>query len=223
MNILSFDTSSEILSVSLKKSNLILDNVRDIGLRHSEILPVLIENLLKEGELNPHELDLVVYAAGPGSFTGLRIGAATAKGISAVNGCPFIGVPTLDMLSYGLVHITLPVMPVLDAKKKRFYTALYRDGACSTPFGDIKPEEIDHYFPDDDTIFLTGPHAVLFKTRYQGKKEFIIDPLYRTGKSRNLIPLGVERFQTQGSDPDDAAPFYLRLSEAELDKQAGRR
>jgi tRNA threonylcarbamoyladenosine biosynthesis protein TsaB len=183
----------------------------------------MIENLLQEGEVSPHELNLIVYASGPGSFTGLRIGAATAKGISAVNGCPFIGIPTLDMLSYGLLHINLPVMPVLDAKKKRFYTALYRDGACATPFLDIKPEETDHYFPNDERIFLTGPHAPLFNTRYQGKKEIIIDPLYRTGKSRNLIPLGVERFQNQGSDPVDSAPYYLRLSEAELDKQAGRR
>lgn len=223
MNILAIDTSSEQLGITLQKNDNIYGTFRDAGLRHSEILPVLIDNLLKEAEIPAADLSLLVYAAGPGSFTGLRIGAATVKGIAAAADIPFVGVPVLDMLSYGLNHLPYPVVPVLDAKKRQFYAAVYNHGQKAGPYLDIPPDELDNHVAGDTPVFITGPHAELFLERYGGGLELIIDPLCRLPKSRNLLPLGIGIYRDRGGDSDTSSPIYLRLSEAELDKKAGKR
>ncbi|MFP4383244.1 MAG: tRNA (adenosine(37)-N6)-threonylcarbamoyltransferase complex dimerization subunit type 1 TsaB [Spirochaetia bacterium] len=223
MNILAVDTSSELLSITLQNGDGIYGTYRDVGLRHSEILPVLIGNLFEEAGISASDLDLTVYASGPGSFTGLRIGAATVKGIAAAKDVPFVGVPVLDMLSHGLNHLPYPVVPVIDAKKRQFYAAVYNKGQKAGPYLDISPEELDNQVTAKSPVFITGPHAELFKERYGGKLELIIDPLCRLPKSRNLITLGSSLYRERGGDSDTSSPIYLRLSEAELDKKAGKR
>lgn len=99
MNILSIDTAAEILYVGVKTDKAFLENIRAMGLKHAETLIPLIRSMLKEIELSPGDLDLVVCSQGPGSFTGLRIGLATAKGISEGAGCPLVSIPTLDALA----------------------------------------------------------------------------------------------------------------------------
>jgi tRNA threonylcarbamoyladenosine biosynthesis protein TsaB len=94
---------------------------------HSEILMPGVEQLFKLTRIEPGEIDYVAYTCGPGSFTGLRIGAACALGIARALNKPVIAVPTLDALAYNITGEGL-IVPMLDARRGQVYTALYK--AC---------------------------------------------------------------------------------------------
>ena len=128
MNILSIDTSGEILHLGLKSGETFLENTRDMGLKHAETLTPLIRSLMEEIDLSPKALDLVVCSQGPGSFTGLRIGLATAKGISEGAGCPLVSIPTLVALAEPWRDFEGIVMPVIDAKKTAVLHPVFPEG-----------------------------------------------------------------------------------------------
>ena len=121
MNVLAFDTATSVLSVALSSNDGTLNIEIDTGLHHSEMLIEVTNELLNKANLKPQDLNLVACMRGPGSFTGLRIGFATAKGIAASLNIPFISVPTLDCMAFS--HSVWPgiVVPVIDAKKKMFF------------------------------------------------------------------------------------------------------
>lgn len=101
MNILAFDTSGEVLSIRLETSRTIRNLVIDGALHHAERLMPEIDEMLKKEELSADKLDLIVTSRGPGSFTGLRIGMATAKGIAVGAHVPLVSVSTLDAMAWG--------------------------------------------------------------------------------------------------------------------------
>ena len=160
MTILAFDTSGSVLSLSLLVTAGVdaaslpatppgteavpgaLHVVRDTGLRHAEHLVATVRDLLAAAGLSIEDVDLVACADGPGSFTGLRIGMATAKGFAAARAIPFVAVPTLDIWAELFRYWPGVVVPVLDARKRRFYAALYAGGEKLTGDLDEAPESI---------------------------------------------------------------------------------
>ena len=88
------------------------------------------------------ELDLIVCSKGPGSFTGLRIGMSTAKGLSMGSGVPLVTIGTMEMMAYGLDFFDGIVVPVIDARKKRYYTAFFNNKQRITENFDLTPFEI---------------------------------------------------------------------------------
>jgi tRNA threonylcarbamoyladenosine biosynthesis protein TsaB len=218
VNILAFDTSSDILSICVEKGSHIYEVDRLIGLKHSELLSPLIGELLEEAELTLKDLDLISCARGPGSFTGLRIGMATAKGLSVGAEVPLVSVPTLDFVAFGYDYFDGVVLPLLDAKKKCYYTALYRKGKRISEYLDIPKDALVELVGTTEKVLLTGADVEIFKA--SGLPEtWNVDPLARQGRSQALLNLGKVTFQKSGPDPDNLGPLYLRRSEAEISRE----
>lgn len=221
MNVLAIDCSTEILSLAVRSGDKTFELTRNVDLRHSEELVPAVDHALAQVGIPARRLDLVVVARGPGSFTGLRIGFASAKGFCAGAGCPLVSVPTLDV--YASPFAFLPgaaVMPVIDAKKKRFYLALYRGGERSSDYLDASPEEASALAGGSDSVVLTGPHAVLLH-RLLGGDRFLLDPFGNTGKGLQLLDLGVDAYERGMIDDASSAPLYIRASEAKMGDAGG--
>ena len=129
MNVLSCDTSTSTLQLALESAKG-LEEVMLTDFQHSEGLLGEIDRILTSHGLGTGDLDLLVCTRGPGSFTSLRIAMATLKGIALAGGIPLVSVPTLQVMA-SCFHIEgLATVVAIDAKKRRYYLGLYRDGTC---------------------------------------------------------------------------------------------
>ena len=146
MTTLAFDTSTEILGICLEQDDKYYSYSAKAGLKHSENLLKEIDHLYSSSGIDKKSTDLIVCAKGPGSFTGLRIGMSIAKGLSDGFGCPMISVPTLDILACGYSYLKGAVMPVLDAKSGKVFTAVYVDGKRVTDYLDIEKDKLGGIF-----------------------------------------------------------------------------
>lgn len=220
MNVLAFDTGGEVLSVGLYTDTRRRELLIDSGLRHAESLMPSVNRLMQELSLEPRELDLIACAKGPGSFTGLRIGISTAKGIAEGAECPLVSVSSLDVIAYGKVMPSGAVLPLIDARKGRFYTALFVAGKRESSDLDLCPEELLHYLHeheyDTKDLLLCGPGAEVFAKRTEIKKNWYIDPLARNSSALALAQCAKELYKAAGEDTLTDGPTYLRKSEAEL-------
>lgn len=211
MNILALETSGTVLSVALAASEYWWELNINRGFKHGETLMPAVSRLLADAGLKPSELDLIACTAGPGSFTGLRIGMATAKGIARGAECPLKAVPTLPLLATGREHWPGIVAPVMDARKKRVYAAAFKNGKRILPDSDVDLDEFMESLPDDETVLVTGPDARIAL----GRPRVVLDPLYASGRAQQMISAARFAFDADGPDPSDMGPLYLRLSEAE--------
>jgi tRNA threonylcarbamoyladenosine biosynthesis protein TsaB len=208
--ILAFDTTADILQVTLKDNGKIYENIRRLGLRHNELLLPTIDALLKEAELTIADLDLIVCPRGPGSFTGLRIGMSCAKGLAAAYNTPIAAVDTLKAHAWKFRFSPVPVIPVLDARKKRIYTAVYEQGSLITKILDIAPVALLEYIQKDEPVILCGSHPQLAAEFFPNAQVFQSE-----GLGLGLIETGLEEFSQNGPLSADAGPNYYRKSEAE--------
>ncbi|MBP3737224.1 MAG: tRNA (adenosine(37)-N6)-threonylcarbamoyltransferase complex dimerization subunit type 1 TsaB, partial [Lachnospiraceae bacterium] len=134
MKILAIDTSGQVAGCALLEDGRLLSEYNSLSsasaLRktHSQTLMPMLESLRDQTELDLHTLDAIAVTAGPGSFTGLRIGAATAKGLGLALEKPVIAVPTLEALAFGVWTAggdSALICPVMDARRRQVYTAAY--------------------------------------------------------------------------------------------------
>jgi tRNA threonylcarbamoyladenosine biosynthesis protein TsaB len=215
MNLLAIDTSTDILAVALKTDSGWAEASLDLGLKHAERLMSLVDFCLSQAGLAPGELDLLSCAAGPGSFTGLRIGMATVKGMSLALGIPFVAVPTLDCLAWGFEDFPGAVVPLIDGKKGRVYTAIYERGARRSDWLDI---QLDHLFPLLDAysqVLVTGPDADLLEESATERNGYSMDGRATSSVARGLAMLAERQFAEKGASSHEEGPLYLRPSEAE--------
>lgn len=223
MNILAFDTATPLLSLALETDAGRFYSARDVGLRHGELLMPLISRLLEEAAIGADELDLIVCSRGPGSFTGLRIGMAGAKGLSAGTGVPLVSVPLPDYLARPFRNFRIPVLVLIDARKQRFYGAIYREGRRQGPYFDLDAAAIAVLGADDPELLLTGPDAELFTERLEPEERprfFIVSS--GLGAINELLDAGIEEFKRRGGDSPDQGPLYIRKSEAEISLEERR-
>ena len=221
MNILAFDTSTDNLSVGLKTDKTFAEINRSNSLKHSENLTADIQMLLSDTGLKFPELDLIVCSLGPGSFTGLRIGMSTAKGLSAGGNVPFVAVSLLDVLAYRNRYFKGITVPLIDARKSNFYTALYRNSVKTSDYYDQDAESILNICRAGDNILFCGPGAGIFHQRIVEKYKaldnaFTFNLEYEPGVSSAMIDCGLRKFNESGAEADNIGPMYIRLSDAEL-------
>ena len=126
MRILAFETSAKAASVALMEdSRLLGESYQNTGLTHSQTLMTMAEDLIKACGFTPQDVEGVAVAAGPGSFTGVRIGVAAAKGFAWGKELPCWGVSTLEAMALNLGAYQGYVLPVMDARRAQVYTALF--------------------------------------------------------------------------------------------------
>ena len=127
MKILGIDTSSNASNVALIEDNkLICEYTVNTKTTHSQKLMPMIENMLKISEINVNDMDMIAICQGPGSFTGLRIGMATAKALSHVNNLPIVGVNSLELLAGNMDLSDKKICSILDAQRNQVYTGRYK-------------------------------------------------------------------------------------------------
>ncbi|MBR5672508.1 MAG: tRNA (adenosine(37)-N6)-threonylcarbamoyltransferase complex dimerization subunit type 1 TsaB [Spirochaetales bacterium] len=220
MTTLAFDTSTEILGICLEQDDRYYSYTAKAGLKHSENLLKEIDHLYSSSGIDKKFTELIVCAKGPGSFTGLRIGMSIAKGLADGFGCPVISVPTLDILAYGYSYLKGAVMPILDAKSGKVFTAVYAGGKRVSDYLDIKKDELGDIFAKYDAVFLTGSYAPEVMKLYPAEKKLTLDPDWNSCRIESCLVLGKVLFAEGKRDPDNAGPIYIRPSEAELTKSA---
>ncbi len=124
---LAIDTSTDYLSLALMRDGKVIARFhRRSHMRHSTLLVPMIVKLLKNARTNLKNINCFCISVGPGSFTGLRIGVATVKGLAYALKKPVVTVPTLDAIAYNVKNFKGIVCPVLDARKNKIYACLYR-------------------------------------------------------------------------------------------------
>ena len=126
--LLALDTSGASSSAAVLRGGHILAEATLInaGKQHCEGLMPMLDSCLNLAQVSPQQLDFIACTSGPGSFTGIRIGAAAAKGLAHAGNIGIIAVPTLDALAYNVFNASSFVAPVMDARRGQVYTALYR-------------------------------------------------------------------------------------------------
>lgn len=127
MKILAIDSSGLVASVAVvEDENLLAEYTVNYKKTHSQTLMPMLDEIVRMTELELDTIDAVAVAGGPGSFTGLRIGSATAKGLGLSLGKPVISVPTVDGLAYNLCGADGLICPMMDARRNQVYTGIYR-------------------------------------------------------------------------------------------------
>ncbi|MBN2533201.1 MAG: tRNA (adenosine(37)-N6)-threonylcarbamoyltransferase complex dimerization subunit type 1 TsaB [Spirochaetales bacterium] len=223
MNILAIETSTETLGICFqnKKKHIVNLSIK-MGFQHSVLLMPWVGKVLEQAGADSLRLDMVICSLGPGSFTGLRIGLATAKGLAFGADCPLIGICSLDAIALGFRYCREIVIPVIDAKKNRYYSAFYREGKRITDYFDMTKETLLDNCRTYTEILLTGPGAkAVFDSLSESDRnsQFRLDPGYALINPFFLLTAGVEKYQlNKQGDPDSIGPFYLRKSEAEMKK-----
>lgn len=228
MKILGIDSSGLVAGVALVTDGVMVGEYTINNKKtHSQTLLPMLEAMLAMAEVDITEIDAVAVAAGPGSFTGLRIGASTAKGLAGALDIPIVPVPTLEGLAANFMNQQAVVCPLMDARRSQAYYGIYECGsqevtplcdAAALPIEDIidKVNEIKR-----EVIFL-GDGVPVFKEilKEQVKVPFSFAmPQDNCQRAGNIAALG-ELYFNQGKKipAREFAPFYLRLSQAERER-----
>lgn len=162
MKILSMDSSATVASVALCEDEALLaEYTVNNGNTHSETLLPMVESVLGNFGLTPKDIDLFAVSNGPGSFTGVRIGAATLKGLAFASERPCVGVSTLHALAFNLLGTEGLICPVMNARRSQVYTALFRSDGVSLqrlmPDSAMAIEELDALLAEyGETIRFCG-------------------------------------------------------------------
>ena len=226
MLILAFETSAKAGSVALHDGNVLLgESYCNTGLTHSQTLMVMAEDLLKSCGMKPQDVTAVAVAAGPGSFTGVRIGVAAAKGFAWGGQLPCHGVSTLEAMALQLGAYNGYVLPVMDARRAQVYNAIFRaiDGKLERICEDraIGLAELAEELKNlEGPIFLVGDGSnVCYNSLREEIASMVLPPEHRMHQRAAGVALAA--LQNPG-DGDGAAlaPNYLRLSQAERERLA---
>ena len=225
MSILAIDTASSVSSVAVASEGKLQAEVTvEAGRTHSETLLSQIEGALSFAGVERSALTGVAVSIGPGSFTGLRIGLATAKAIAYGLGIPLVGVSTLAALALAVPVSDVHTLALMDAQKGNAYAGLYewRDGSLHevrpvrvAPLAEAIAEAADRGKP----VLLTGELAVKKRARLGNLPDNVtLAPAHLlTARASHVAWLGIARLAAgERDDPMTLEPFYIRRSEAEV-------
>ena len=224
MKILAIDTSGQSASVAVIANNKVLAEIfTDCGLTHSQTVMPMIKEIFDRTSLAPEEIDYIACVCGPGSFTGLRIGASTAKGLAFSLNKKIIPVPALDALAYNIIsnNDTTIILPLMDARRGQAYTAFYCwEGGKFTRIRDYCCEPITEIISElretGKNVCILGDGAAIF-----------LDVLVSSGVSCHSAPPHLNRTKASAAgclalgmidnavDSNDFELFYIRKPQAE--------
>ncbi len=227
MLILAFETSAKAAGVALHDGEKMLaECYQNTGLTHSQTLMVMAEDLLKQCGLTAQDVTHIAVAAGPGSFTGVRIGVAAAKGFAWGGQLPCIGVSTLEAMAKNLGVYDGYVCACMDARRSQVYNALFRaEKGLLTPLCEDRAIALSELKEElkalEGPIYLVGDGASLTNRTLAGDiPNLILPPEHRMHQRGAGVALAALEKINAGEIGDAAAlqPNYLRLSQAEREK-----
>ena len=230
MKILAIDTTAKTATAALTDDGrLIAMTVLNTPNTHSVTLLPMIDGLLRGSALTVEDLELLVCSAGPGSFTGVRIGAAAIKGLAYASGKACIGVSSLEALALGITETDGIICPVMDARRNQLYNALfkYENGRLVrlTPDRVITAEALKNELSSAPvTVHLTGDGLSIAKRALDGTAIREPHELLRYHNAYNVALLGYTEYikateeERKGFTADRLSPVYLRACQAERER-----
>ncbi|MBQ9131027.1 MAG: tRNA (adenosine(37)-N6)-threonylcarbamoyltransferase complex dimerization subunit type 1 TsaB [Clostridia bacterium] len=224
MKILALDSTAIVASVALCEDGRLLgEYTLQNGNTHSETLLPMVESILDLFRLTVQDIDLFAVSAGPGSFTGVRIGAATLKGLAFGTQKNCLGVSTLEALAYNLIGFEGLICPVMNARRKQVYTAIFRckNGALER----LLPDSAIAISELDEILSAYGEPVYLCGDGYDVTASILTHPIaYTPERLRHQSAFSVAQIARQAIDVGargsdcEVTPVYLRPSQAERER-----
>ena len=227
MLILAFETSAKAAGVALHDGErLLAESYQNTGLTHSQTLMCMAQDLLKNCQRSPADVTHLAVAAGPGSFTGIRIGVAAAKGFAWGAQIPVYGVSTLEAMALGLGIRNGFICPCMDARRSQVYNALFlAENGKLTRIREDRAISLQELGDDlsylEGPIYLVGDGSCLTHRTLSGTiEELILPPEHQMHQRGSGVALAALAAMARGESGDGATltPNYLRLSQAERER-----
>ena len=231
MKLIGIDSSGLVASVAIVENDtLIAEYTVEHKKTHSTTLMPMLDEIIKMSETDLKEVSAIAIAAGPGSFTGLRIGSATAKGLAYSLNIPIIPVPTLAALSYNIQFFDGIICPIMDARREQVYNGLYT--FVGDEFTEIKADralaveelisELNDEFIGQKVIFL-GDGVPVYKNIIEERlklQHFYAPANISKQRAGSVAVLG-KMYYNRGiaETAESHEPVYLRLSQAERERR----
>ncbi len=226
MNILAIESTGKTASIAIGTEEKILADINlNCGFTHSQTLLPMINDLLKMVGLSANDINYVACSSGPGSFTGIKIGASTAKAFAHALNIPIINVPTLDAMALNIFAPGKLIIPIMDARRQQVYCAIYEcknDGSYAkiTDYLNLGIDElIDHAISLEKEAIFLGDGVNPNKDKIV-KANFIIaaehlnlqtaKSVFQCTKKMLLDPKSIFSYET-------FLPYYLRKPQAEIE------
>ena len=228
MKILGLDSSGIVASVAIVEDDvLIAEYTVNYKKTHSQTLLPMLDEIANMTELDLNSIDAIAVAAGPGSFTGLRIGSATAKGLGLALKKPLIAIPTVEGLAYNLYDISGLICPIMDARRKQVYTGIYRftdhqlkvvEDQMAVPMETVI-EKLNQY---GEAVTFLGDGVPVFHELIAEKMTvpYSFAPAHVNKQRAAAVAALGEIYYRQGKTETamEHVPDYLRVSQAERER-----
>ncbi len=229
MKILGIDSSGMVASVAVVEDDIMVAEYSvNHKKTHSQTLLPMLDEIVKMTEQDLNDIDAIAVAAGPGSFTGLRIGAATVKGLGLALGKPVVAVPTCHALAYNLWGTDSLVCPIMDARRNQVYTGIYEfsEGKLSCLMEQSAMDIHDIISRLNDMkrpVIFVGDGVPVFKDIIEAElteKAGFAPAHINRQRAGAVATLGIEFFnEGKFEGADEHKPVYLRKSQAERERE----
>ena len=229
MKILGIESAALVASVAIIDEDVtIAEYTTNFKKTHSETLLPMLDEIVKMTGISLSELSAIAVSGGPGSFTGLRIGAASAKGLGLALDLPLIHVPTLDAMALNIYSSDALIVPIMDARRNQVYTGIYKNTGKLEVIRESMAISIDELLDilrkidKEEKIVFLGDGVPVFREyideNFEIAHDFAPANLNRQ-RASNIAMLGMEMFKEGKSMvSDDMRPEYLRKSQAERER-----
>lgn len=222
MKILGVDSSAKSASAAIcENGRLISECFVNASLTHSRTLMPMVDNALKQADMNIKDIDAFCVNVGPGSFTGIRIGVAAVKGLALAENKPCAGISTLESMAYNFADDSCLVCAAMDARCNQVYTALFRcNGSSVERICEDKAISVDELCEElkkfNEKIYLAGDGAEICMNAFENS----VPNVFLSGENRRYqrafgVALAAENNKEAFTDSALLAPVYLRLPQAE--------
>ena len=228
MKILALDSSGIVASVAVIEDDILLaEYTVNYKKTHSQTLLPMLDKVVKMTELDLETIDAIAVAAGPGSFTGLRIGSATAKGLGLALKKPLIAVPTVDALAYNLYDVSGLICPIMDARRSQVYTGIYRFEehklvAVKQQWASPVTELIEELNKLGEPVTFLGDGVPVFRSMIEEKLQvhYSFAPAHVNKQRAAAVgTLGMIYYKEGRTETAmEHVPEYLRVSQAERER-----
>lgn len=233
MKILAIEASGQTAGCALLDEDILAADYNiQFKKTHSQSLMPMLDEIRKMIRLDMNTVDAIAVTAGPGSFTGLRIGAATAKGLGLALDIPLIGISTLEAIAYNMAGAQGLICPIMDARRQQVYNAVYRWNSREEDLDEVKAQkpvdirELIAFLNDrGEPVTFLGDGVPVYRNIIEAELHvpFHFAPAHLSRqRAGTLASIAMHRYRKHGKDcmvsSDDFRPEYLRMAQAERER-----